>query len=100
MDPGTSTGFYLVGVMVMILGVGLFGSLTGFIANKLLAPDSTENYGQEKTWAGTDISRINTGFRIPAICYEDRTHVPRLHISTPVDLNTTKFSLTQIHMIE
>jgi len=42
----------------MTMGVGLFGTLAGFIANKLLAPDSTENNGQDRTEAGTDISQI------------------------------------------
>jgi len=28
----------LIGIMVMTMGVGLFGTLAGFIANKLLAP--------------------------------------------------------------
>ena len=35
--PVTSAG-RLIGVLVMITGVGLFGTLAGFIANKLVAP--------------------------------------------------------------
>ena len=37
--PVTNTG-RLVGIMVMTMGVGLFGTLAGFIANKLLSPDT------------------------------------------------------------
>ncbi|PKL69316.1 MAG: ion transporter [Methanomicrobiales archaeon HGW-Methanomicrobiales-1] len=37
--PVTNTG-RMVGVMVMTMGVGLFGTLAGFIANKLLTPDT------------------------------------------------------------
>ena len=55
--PVTTAG-RLVGVAVMTMGVGLFGTLAGFIANKLLAPDSTKNNGQDRTEAGTDISQI------------------------------------------
>ena len=36
--PVTSAG-RMVGVLVMTTGVGLFGTLAGFIANKLLEPD-------------------------------------------------------------
>ena len=36
--PVTTAG-RLVGILVMTMGVGLFGTLAGFIANKLLAPD-------------------------------------------------------------
>jgi voltage-gated potassium channel len=39
--PVTNAG-RLVGIMVMTMGVGLFGTLAGFIANKLLAPDNPE----------------------------------------------------------
>jgi voltage-gated potassium channel len=42
--PVTSSG-RLVGVMVMTMGVGLFGTLAGFIANKLLTPDQDDNPG-------------------------------------------------------
>lgn len=37
--PVTNAG-RMVGIMVMTMGVGLFGTLAGFIANKLLTPDS------------------------------------------------------------
>jgi voltage-gated potassium channel len=40
--PVTNTG-RLVGVLVMTTGVGLFGTLAGFIANKLLAPGSSSD---------------------------------------------------------
>ena len=46
--PVTTAG-RLIGVAVMTMGVGLFGTLAGFIANKLLAPDSTENNRQDRT---------------------------------------------------
>lgn len=39
--PTTNTG-RLIGVVVMLVGVGLFGVITGFLANKFL-PTSTEN---------------------------------------------------------
>jgi voltage-gated potassium channel len=39
--PVTNAG-RLVGIMVMTMGVGLFGTLAGYIANKLLAPDQTD----------------------------------------------------------
>ena len=55
--PVTNTG-RIVGIIVMTMGVGLFGTLAGFIANKLLAPDTTDNNRQDETAAGTDISRI------------------------------------------
>lgn len=55
--PVTNTG-RLVGIMVMTMGVGLFGTLAGFIANKLLAPDTTANNVQDKTAPSTDISQI------------------------------------------
>ena len=53
-----TTGGRLVGVAVMTMGVGLIGTLAGFIANKLLAPDSTENNGPDMAGAGTEISQI------------------------------------------
>ena len=56
--PVTTTG-RMVGVAVMTMGVGLFGTLAGFIANKLLAPDNPDNNRQNETAAGTDISRIH-----------------------------------------
>ena len=42
----------------MTMGVGLIGTLAGFIANKLLAPDPTENNEQDMTDTGTNISQI------------------------------------------
>jgi len=42
--PVTNAG-RMVGIMVMTMGVGLFGTLAGFIANKLLASDSDEVTG-------------------------------------------------------
>jgi len=39
--PVTNAG-RMVGIMVMTMGVGLFGTLAGYIANKLLTPDSRE----------------------------------------------------------
>jgi voltage-gated potassium channel len=40
--PVTSAG-RMVGVLVMTTGVGLFGTLAGYIANKLLAPSGTDD---------------------------------------------------------
>ena len=42
----------------MTMGVGLFGTLAGFIENKLLAPDNPDNNRQDETAVSTDISRI------------------------------------------
>jgi len=42
--PVTTAG-RMVGVLVMTMGVGLFGTLAGYIANKLLAPDSGPDSG-------------------------------------------------------
>ena len=39
--PVTNAG-RMVGIMVMTMGVGLFGTLAGYIANKLLTPDLME----------------------------------------------------------
>ena len=39
--PVTNAG-RIVGVLVMTMGVGLFGTLAGYIANKLLAPESDD----------------------------------------------------------
>ena len=39
--PVTNAG-RMVGIMVMTMGVGLFGTLAGYIANKLLTPDPDE----------------------------------------------------------
>ena len=40
--PVTNTG-RMVGIMVMTMGVGLFVTLAGYIANKLLAPELMES---------------------------------------------------------
>lgn len=40
--PVTNAG-RMVGIMVMTMGVGLFGTLAGYIANKLLTPDLMES---------------------------------------------------------
>jgi voltage-gated potassium channel len=40
--PTTSAG-RIVGVFVMTAGVGLFGTLSGFLANKFLAPPQAES---------------------------------------------------------
>jgi voltage-gated potassium channel len=40
--PVTNSG-RLVGIMIMTMGVGLFGTLAGFISNKLLVPHDKEN---------------------------------------------------------
>jgi voltage-gated potassium channel len=40
--PVTTAG-RLVGIAVMTMGVGLFGTLAGYIANKLLAPDTPDD---------------------------------------------------------
>jgi voltage-gated potassium channel len=43
--PVTNSG-RIVGVLIMIVGVGLFGVLTGFLANTFLSP--SENKPEEK----------------------------------------------------
>ena len=48
--PVTNPG-RIVGVLIMIVGVGLFGVLTGFLANTFLAPASAK---PEKTVEGSD----------------------------------------------
>jgi voltage-gated potassium channel len=40
--PVTTTG-RLVGILVMTMGVGFFGTLAGFIANKLLSPETSDD---------------------------------------------------------
>lgn len=56
--PVTNMG-RLVGVMVMTMGVALFGTLAGFIANKLLAPEKGTGPGgkDETTSAGLAVIR-------------------------------------------
>ena len=48
--PTTNWG-RLVGVLVMITGVGLFGVLTGYLANAFLAPPKKEDEKPEPTQA-------------------------------------------------
>jgi voltage-gated potassium channel len=55
--PVTTSG-RLVGVAVMTMGVGLFGTLAGFIANKLLAPDTPDTPSPSDT-AGTGTSDLS-----------------------------------------
>jgi len=55
--PVTTAG-RLVGVMVMTMGVGLFGTLAGFIANKLLAPDEVTGPGGKEGTAGAGLAAI------------------------------------------
>jgi voltage-gated potassium channel len=59
--PVTNAG-RLVGIMIMTTGVGLFGTLAGFIANKLLAPGGTDTPTQGET-AGTGPGDL-TGIRV------------------------------------
>jgi voltage-gated potassium channel len=55
--PVTNAG-RLVGVMVMTMGVGLFGTLAGFIANKLLAPDEVTGPGGKEGTTGAGLAAI------------------------------------------
>ncbi|HEX3001174.1 MAG TPA: ion transporter [Methanoregula sp.] len=55
--PVTGAG-RIVGVMVMTMGVALFGTLAGFIANKLLAPD-TGNDSEAGDKEGTEIKTLS-----------------------------------------
>lgn len=55
--PVTTAG-RLVGVCVMTMGVCLFGTLAGFIANKLLAPDTSDTLPLSEK-SGTDYSDIS-----------------------------------------
>jgi len=50
--PVTNAG-RLVGIFIMAMGVALIGTLAGFIANKLLAPDTSEPEEGHETTAGT-----------------------------------------------
>ncbi len=49
--PVTNTG-RLIGMFVMILGVGLFGVLTGFLANAFLAPKEQEEKNHDAVASG------------------------------------------------
>lgn len=56
--PVTSTG-RLVGMLTMVLGVGLFGVLTGFLANAFLSPkEESPPKGADATPADTQISEF------------------------------------------
>lgn len=55
--PVTNLG-RLVGVMVMTMGVGLFGTLAGFIANKLLAPQEVTGPGGKEGTTGAGLAAI------------------------------------------
>lgn len=55
--PVTNAG-RLVGVMVMTMGVGLFGTLAGFIANKLLAPEEVTGPGGKEGTTGAGLAAI------------------------------------------
>lgn len=55
--PVTNAG-RLVGVMVMTMGVALFGTLAGFIANKLLAPDEGTGPGGKEGTMGAGLATI------------------------------------------
>jgi len=55
--PVTNAG-RLVGVMVMTMGVGLFGTLAGFIANKLLAPEEGTGPGGTEGTPGAGFAAI------------------------------------------
>ncbi|NMB78569.1 MAG: ion transporter [Methanomicrobiales archaeon] len=55
--PVTNQG-RLVGIMVMTMGVGLFGTLAGFIANKLLSPDEAPGPGGKEGTTGAGLLAI------------------------------------------
>lgn len=55
--PVTNQG-RLVGIMIMTMGVGLFGTLAGFIANKLLAPDEGTGPGGKEGTMGAGLASI------------------------------------------
>lgn len=55
--PVTNQG-RLVGIMVMTMGVGLFGTLAGFIANKLLAPEEVTGPGGKEGTTGAGLAAI------------------------------------------
>lgn len=62
--PVTNAG-RLVGIMVMTMGVGLFGTLAGFIANKLLAPENPQVPGGSRTEGSqnSNLSEIRDALR-------------------------------------
>jgi voltage-gated potassium channel len=53
-----TNGGRLVGIMIMTMGVGLFGTLAGFIANKLLAPEEGTGPGGKEGTAGAGLAAI------------------------------------------
>jgi voltage-gated potassium channel len=55
--PVTNMG-RIVGIMVMTMGVCLFGTLAGFIANKLLAPQEVTGPGGKEGTAGAGLAAI------------------------------------------
>jgi voltage-gated potassium channel len=61
--PVTNAG-RLVGVMVMTMGVGLFGTLAGFIANKLLAPDEVTGLGGKEGTTGAGLAAIQDALEV------------------------------------
>lgn len=62
--PVTNAG-RMVGIAVMTMGVGLFGTLAGFIANKLLAPDDSDapGGGVDAGAGKSDLSDIRNALR-------------------------------------
>ncbi|MDD1685414.1 ion transporter [Methanoregula sp.] len=61
--PVTSAG-RMIGIGVMTMGVGLFGTLAGFIANKLLSPVSSDDGSDKPTGArDTDLAEIKEVLR-------------------------------------
>ena len=55
--PVTTSG-RLVGIMIMTMGVALFGTLAGFIANKLLAPEEGAGPGRMEGTMGAGLAAI------------------------------------------
>jgi voltage-gated potassium channel len=53
-----TNGGRLVGIMIMTMGIGLIGTLAGFLANKLLSPVTPERDGESETAAPTDIEEV------------------------------------------
>ena len=72
--PITNAG-RIVGVMVMTMGVGLFGTLAGFIANKLLAPDTQDETTPALAVKDTEIGEIRK-----ALLEQDRKNRQLLEI--------------------
>jgi len=62
--PVTNAG-RMVGIMVMTMGVGLFGTLAGYIANKLLTPDIQEipDDGDKNAGRDTALTEIRDAIR-------------------------------------